>query len=307
MRLIGTGVTLLTVTACKPGLPVITLVDANNYALSGSLDIQSTEVREQSDITFNWAHLNTDLLGHSLDPIADIDQVALAAFPGLSQTEVEIGLSENTLLQSDVGLYIWADPGDATSEDLSALRMAGNNIGIVDQFKGEYGTWLLILASGTTPGQGARMLEFLAPSADSNTDSVEVTADSATLSVAADFSRLQAVSMPAGTDVVLDWSALTRDGRGNPLQQSGVDEIQISRYEGYSVSDLQDRFVDLDSLAAASWSHPATSATSVALTALLDDEDNAVDLQPGPTWLLALRCNTCVNPAPPFLTVLDVQ
>ena len=67
------------------------------------------------------------------------------------------------------------------------------------------------------------------------------------------------------------------------------------------VSALAEDFLDLEQLAEDRWELDVTGRTSASLGEL--DGFGGVDADH--RWLLALRCSTCRNPAPRFLTVLE--
>ena len=140
----------------------LTLDDANNYAFDGALDIRSTPLPSGSDPVFDWSGLTTDLQGHPLDPVDDIDNVAVIAFWSLTHAEVEAGLSTDSLAQEDLAVFVAYEPGDATSAHLSQLTLLGNDIDVEQYFEVGYAeTWMLTVTTGTVPGVGTRMAAFL--------------------------------------------------------------------------------------------------------------------------------------------------
>ena len=176
-------------------------------------------------------------------------------------------------------------------------------------FELAYGeTWMHTLSTGDTPGVGTRMAAFFTPTPTSEVTEVMLTNDSTVLDVETDMTSLTLPQVPADADVEIDWDALTTDSQGNPLSQGGIDQVMLGVYESLSASDLEENLLDLENVHDGMWYLDLDQGgTSAGLTQLTDADGGAFPgfSTPG-TWMLALRCTTCPNPAPPFLTILDV-
>jgi hypothetical protein len=288
----------------------ISLSDENNYRFDGSLDIGSAPLAAPGDPLFDWTGLTKDILGHDLDPMVDVVQVAVIVFENLTEDDVEEKLATDTLLMSDVSLYVSAFPAGATSVSLSELYYMGNDIDVEQYFNEGTGTWLLNLSDNPDPGVGARMLSFLEPLAASKETTLRVTNDSAALSIDVDLDRISPVEIAAGTtDLMLDWSDLGTNGRGTAWVDDTVDELMIARFDHADASDLQMRFQDVEILAESLWSLEFVGGSSLDVSQFsgqLSEQGEAFSgIGTEGTWALALRCTTCANPAPPFFTFLD--
>jgi hypothetical protein len=99
----------------------------------------------------------------------------------------------------------------------------------------------------------------------------------------------------------LDWSGLTRDGQGAPFEPTRVDTVMVGRFEE-DLTGLEASFLDLEALAEELYAYPVSGGTTVDLAAL--SEGSFPGFAAEGTWILALRCSSCANPAPLFLTVL---
>ena len=75
----------------------------------------------------------------------------------------------------------------------------------------------------------------------------------------------------------------------------------LGYYAGATVEDLQEQFLDLELIADQTWSIELTGTTGYDLAEIPDFTGFTTD----GTWILALTCSTCANPAPLFLTVLE--
>ena len=293
-----------------PPEPVL-LQDGNNYAFSGILDGPSFPLAEYSDVSLSWASLTEDLQCHPLDPVEDIDNVALMIFPRLSEEEVELGLANDSLEQVDLGVYLSYEPFGDTEVSLTELTFFGTDADIEAEFYEGHGAWLLVLTTGTTIGVGSRMIAFMTPTAEEPAMTGEIRDGCEVLDAHADLEALEAVPVSSTGPWTLDWSALRVNAIGQPFQPLDVSEVMLARYP-YSREELQARFLDLELIADRTWTAPHLSGTQVDLSTLVDEADGSSfsgftagsGSAEAETWLFALRCGTCANPAPPFLTVV---
>jgi hypothetical protein len=285
----------------------VPLADANSYSYVGLLDAPSFPMAELSDATLSWAPLTKDLQCHDLDPVVDIDNTALLVFPYLSEEEVETGLSENSLEQVDMGVYLSYEPGDTTSVSLTQMTFFGTDADIETHFTAGSGTWMVLLTSGTRIAVGARMLAFLTPTAGETATAAEVDDGCSVLDFDANLHDLTPLPVLADGPWLLDWSGLTRDGRGGAFERARVDGVMVAHYLE-TVPVLEAQFLDLQLLAYESWTYELTAGgTSADLGALTGPSDPFPGFTDDGVWLVALTCSTCANPAPLFLTVVDPQ
>jgi hypothetical protein len=279
----------------------VVLTDAANYTFSGTLDAPSFPVAPETDVTLEWSTLTTNLRCQPLDPVADIDNTALLYFPYLTEAEIEQGLSMDTLNQADLGVYLSYEPGDGTSVSLSQVSFFGTDPEIEAQFTAESGTWLVLLTSGTTIAVGVQMLAFLEPTAGETSTAASVTDGCPVLDYSADLASADRVPVLADGPWLLDWSALTRDGQGSPFEPTRADALMVARFDE-SITDLEADFLDLELLAEETWTYTLGGGTTADLGALSGPSDPFPGFDAAGTWALALRCTTCPNPAPLFLT-----
>jgi hypothetical protein len=281
----------------------VPLGDANNFSYDGTLDAPSFPMAELTDATLDWSALHTDIQCHALDPVADIDNTALIVFPYLSEEEVETGLSDGSLAQVDMGVYLSYQPGDTTSVSLTQLTFFGTDADIETHFTEGSGAWLLLLTTGTEVAVGARMLTFLTPTVGETTTTASVDDGCPVLDFHADLASLQPVPVLADGPWKLDWSGLTRDGHGGEFVPTRVDSVMVARFD-LSVPELQDRFLDLEDLAVESYTYDLGGGTSADLGALAGPSDPFPGFSGDGVWAVALLCSTCSNPAPLFLTIV---
>ena len=290
---------------CEAG-GTVALADANNYTIASTLDIRHYELADLSDPLFSWGDLTHDLQGHPLDPTTEIDVFAAAVFRYLSEEEVIQGLSTNTLDQGELAIYVLFETGGATEAHLSEMTMfGGTDIDVEQYYEASYGTWLFTLNTGTTPAQGTRMAAFFEPTAGCTTEEMSFENDSTSVDVDADLTSLTTVQVPLGATFTLDWGDLTTDGSGNDIQLGNIDQLMIARYDGTTPAELQDQILDLEIIASEIWTFDLPGGSDADLAALTADSGTFDGVSADGTWVLALRCSTCANPTPPFLSVLQ--
>lgn len=277
-----------------------TLADDNNYTYQADLTIGTMSLAEGVGFTIDWSGLTRDIHGADIDPATDVVRATLAIFLTLTPEEIAAGLANGGLQQSDITLFATCNPV-ATSCGLDEFSELGSSPDLAPFFVEGNGDWLIALT-----GQSMSMaygLAILQPSARSADTVAYVDSDTSALDLAVDLRTLTPLTVHAATPgITLDWSGLTRDGLGQEFNASEVNQVLVGRYD-QDLDTLAGQAWDLESIAAESWSLSPGGETSADLSALEgDSEFPGVDAES--TWLLALRCTTCVNPAPPFLTVL---
>jgi hypothetical protein len=286
---------------------LVALSDDQNFSYSGDLILTSTQTAEMADLHFDWSDVANDLQCHSMDPSADVDNLALMVFPNLTQEEVALELSNDSMQQRDLGAYISYENNDGLTEaDLTDLTFFGTDPEILGEYSEGSGTWMLLLASGTTPGVGTRIIHFVEPLASSDNTEVSFPDGCGMLDFEADLVSKQTTPISKEGPWVLDWGDLTMDGRGNEFSHSSVDGIMVGYYADLSAEDLQSQFLDLELLADGLWKIELTGGSTADL-ALLSGETEFVDFSAEGTWIVALRCSLCSNPAPLFLSVLSPE
>lgn len=282
------------------------LTDANNYSYTNAISIASQDVEIGQDFEIDFSALTVDIQLHDMDPAEDIDGASLIYFPILSQEEVEAAISEDSLTQPDTQyFYLWTNPGTETGFMATEYEIVGNSFVPDEVFTSEEGTWLARLTTGTTL---TRMVTFVQPSTTTTNRLLTIGNDSAAIDFDPDLEGLSSIELAGEpASYVAGWSAVTTNGLGNAFNADLVTEVMIGRYEGFTLADLEADFFDLEVNAAEIYYAPVSQSTSADLTTATDAGGAGFTaFGPESLWLLALRCNGCVNPAPPFLTVIHV-
>jgi hypothetical protein len=296
--LCGVFAMLASLSGC--GDSVTTLTDGNNYAYSGDVTIPAYVTAPATDLDICWDQVAQDIQCHDLDPTQEIDLISLIRFPHLTQEEVEYKVSNDSLQQVDQDGYVELETKGDTCTQLSNLSFFGTPIDVPNEY-GTDNTYLLTISTGTTTGLGTRVMAFLSPTEGETNTEVSLESACEVLDFQGDIESLSRVPINLDGGWVFDWSNLTTNGLGNPLNLANVDGLLLGYYEGATIQDLQDQFLDLELIADQTWSVELSGTTGYDLAELPDFTGFTTE----GTWILGLTCSTCANPAPLFLTVLE--
>ena len=274
------------------------LADVNNYAYESMLHIPVVETAESPDIEICWEGLTQDFQCHDMDPAADIDNATLIRIRNMSEQEIEVALSQDGLQQSNIDGYLNLNTnGEASCVNLSDFSFMGSEVSVDEEYViSDDHKYLLVLTTGTTPGVGARTMTFMTPTDSETRTSVTLGEGCDLLDFSAELTTLTPVTVPATGRAVMDWSNIA---------PPGITRVMLGFYEGMTLSDLEAEVLDLMLIATKKWEVDVESGTSVALNELTDESGMPFDGFDGTgSWIFALLCEQCQNPAPPFLTVL---
>jgi hypothetical protein len=166
-------------------------------------------------------------------------------------------------------------------------------------------TYTVIAATGTTAGQGGRMIKALRLDPTSTNTNVVLDANSATLDYEVHLTNLAPLQVPVGdANITLDWSKMQVNAMGNSFAQRSIDHVMVAKYS-LTPQELESRFLDIQSIADDMWSGSIDSGTSVVFSSLNNAAGTAFGgIDGSHTWIVALVCGTCQNPAPWYLSVL---
>jgi len=282
----------------------ILLADENNFWLEATVSISSVAVAERTDLTVDWSSVTSDLRCQAVEPALDVQALWLVRFPTLSEAEVEGRLSEGELYSSDIGVFFEVEALGRTSVMLSEFELFGLPYDVEEELTEEEGTLLLVAISESAGGLVTRSAVFLAPGAASEASSVELPAGCGVLEASADLRSLTPVDVLPDGPWLVSWEAATTDCRGAVNTLPGVDSVAIVRFDDWTLGELEADFLALEGSAAELWTADIDGAEAD-LSLLVDGSGEPFPgFSDDATWLLALRCSTCITAAPLFLTVL---
>lgn len=276
------------------------LTDDHVYTVASTITAATTPLPPGADATISWDAFTTDLRGRPVDPATTVADAVLVLFDDLTPDEVTAAVAEDELSQDAIAGYFTCDP-EGTSCRLSDFCLYHACFEPETYFAAERGTWLVLLRAAGE--QGALTLQFLAPDDRATGDVAAFDDTTAALDLDVDLRGPAPLRVADGADVAVDWSGVTRDGLGHPLDLHRIDRLEVGRYDA-PPADLEAGFARLDGLADATWTLDVEGADHAALADLQGDTPfPGVDA--GHTWLLALRCTTCLGPLPPIVAVLE--
>ena len=291
------------------GEKVIELEDVNNFSYSGTIDLPMVTTASGQEIDICWPDLTEDIRCHGLDPATEINNVSLIRFPQFDETSLEERLADDNLQQADQAGYVeLLTESGQTCAKLTDFSLFGSEVNMLEEFVDGSGLYMMMMSTGTEVGKGARMLTLLEPSADSSVTAVDVGSGCGTLDFTADLSSLTPVSLSAEGPWIVTWTSLTQTGLGNAISLGNIDGLMVAFYEGKSPSDLASSFFDLELIATSLYTITLSAGSGADLSEAKDASGASFGGFSGNgTWLLALTCSSCANPAPLFLTVVEPE
>lgn len=288
--------------------------ELNGYTLESALSLAVDHVApDPAALTFGWGNATRDFVGRSLDPLVDIDSLQVVLWR-LSVVELEQKLNAGSLGTPDsVAMGMLETDGSSTEcsyYDVGSFGGASFPQDEMDRridpesYPPEQYTFTLMAATGTAPGSGTRMLKAFRVVAGAENRHVEIGPDSTSVSVRADLQSLTPTRLPPGTaDITFDWSELSINALGDEFVAANVTEIAVANY-AETPAQLETAFVDMETSHRGMWRAEVTKSRA-RLDALVDEEgDPFPGFDDDGTWVIALFCGSCMNPAPWYLSVV---
>lgn len=300
----GTGGMSVT-TLCGTSLEA---TQASNYSVSSVLSLDVSGVRPTADLTVDWSALTRDFRGR---PVEGIDMVEVALWP-LDVATFEQQLSDDTLQNPIIIAYILPETG-STSANLLDLQVPDGPLGAeilapyfsVENYPPSNHTYSVMLANGTDVGRGTRMLKAFRLDPGSDTTDILIDSTSTQIAARADLHTLEPHHAPVSTpSIVIDWTGLRVTGAGGDFIPSSITRVDVAKFSA-SVPELEAGFFDLEELADERYTASVEVGTKYDLALTRDADQFFPGIDASGTWLLALSCGACQNPAPWYLTVLE--
>lgn len=288
--------------------------EKNDYAFSSTITLSPVTVAPMSNLTFDWSALTKDFLGRTLDTATDLD-LAVVMFWDFPLADFETALNADALYPSHLivspplnlplagatggQLYDFLLNGTAVSASMinlyfdAALYTAANS------------TFLVGVQTGTDIGRQLRMLQAFDLDASSSVTNVALTDDSMKLTYTANLHSLTITGVPGGTPALtLDWSQMTTNALGRAFTDGSVTSAIVGHYS-QTPAELEKDFLDLDSLALATYRADIAAGSVLDFTTLKDVNGASFPgIDDTGTWLVGLTCGNCRNPAPWYMTIL---
>lgn len=304
----GTGAT-----TC--GETKITTTAADNYKFHSTLTIDVTKVKPSSELTFSWGGLTTDLLGHPVD-LSKVGMVEIGLW-NLTLEQFETKLNNDSLAQSDLAIIATILPPTPTTTTGSIYDLTESGEPVdkaeidkyldITQFPPENHVYTAMVAYGTALGKDTRMIQGFQLDSSSTNTMVTVTDASTQLELTADLHTLTSPMVPANTPgITIDWNTLQNTAADQPFDPQQITEVRVGKYAlSPAEMETKDNFLNLDTIATTMYRANVDAGTSFDLSMTKDDAGNPFPgVDASGTWIVALNCGACANPAPWYMTVL---
>jgi hypothetical protein len=289
----------------------VILRDENNYTSTSTLTIPSVQTVSGADIQICWDGLAKDILCHDMNPAMEIGNVTLLrVLSNFTKSQIEAEMAVGALGVEDLrSNFTFLTRGTSTCAMLTQFGFQTTLAMPAQDYVEGADKYMLLFATGTTPGSGARTMLFLEPMAASTNTTATAPDGCNILDFQADVASRQRLTIPTAGPWVLDWSQLTKDGIGGKVQFDYIDSVLLGFYEGMTVADLETRFVDLDRIATSIY-RMAVPRNKRSVN-LAEAKDDSGQMFPGFTrttsgvWAVAVLCSKCQIPAPVALAILQ--
>lgn len=285
----------------------LVLADEHNYSYSGTLDFPTYTTAENVPLVVDYSQLTKDMLCHDLDPAVDVVHAGLSLFQNLPCPDLLEGFTKNTVLQSDLFGYVDIATLGATSIQLTEMTYAGNQVDVQSLYSHQDdGCWIFNLSAGDSFDDEILYAAILDPLPESDVETAYLEDDCEVADF--DFNLSELTSLPVEADacsVNVDWSGIVYTAQGDFFKPSEIDTVMLARYSDKGAADLEAQFLDLELIADDLWIQ-SVSGDDASLEGLVTADGKAFEgFDTESTWVLALLCSSCRNPAPLFLTLLD--
>lgn len=307
--------------ACTDPTASIVITDATNYMLSDSFALEHVVVKDNTDLTFDWSRLTVDFFGKAVNPVTDINTVSISLW-NLSPSDIEQALKVDSLsmmLAKNVGVITTFPDGTYTQMDLLGFNELGNPLPAdqlwsrfdtatpMYQYPQDQYTFLLMAQSGADIGKNPHSIALFNIDPSASPTELDLTNDSTKLTYSVDLERARPMLVPAGAAALtIDWSQMTTNCLGNSYDGSQITAAAVAHYSSKTLPELQQQFLDLQTIADGWWSGAPPPGRTVDLSTLTDVNGAAFPgIDSNGIWMAALFCGGCNNPAPWSITILE--
>jgi hypothetical protein len=283
----------------------------NNYEFSSTLTLPPVSVKPDSELTFEWGGLTKDFMGHDL--VMTTVNVMLWQLP---LAELETKMNSDDLDARDAVTPIKQDiTPEITSADLFDFVTVADEPLTSEQIlpffdietnPPDMNTYTVILSDGDLSANGdARMMQSFVLDAESDNTTVTLTDDSTGLEYETDLEALEpTLVMPGSAAVTIDWGDMEVTSMGTEFLPNQITEARIAHYTE-TPAELEEQFLDLELIAAETYETVVESGVSISLDKFKNEAGATFPgITSDGTWILALICGSCRNPAPWYMTIL---
>jgi hypothetical protein len=288
--------------------------EANNYSLFTALVFPPVTVRPDAELRFRWSSVTEDLLGHALDARSSIDAAHVMLWKA-SLPNFQAMLHDNALAARDLAFVLTVYTEKMLTE---ASLFQFTSVGVpvpaedilpffnAESYPPDQHVYTLMIATGEEIGKGTRLIQSFTLDPASTNTLVEMTNDSTLIQYGVELELLERTLVPLGIpDITIDWTNLTVSARREVFYPQDITEIVVARYDE-TPAELENRFLDLELIAEEMWRGEVTSGSTASLSELTDGDGRPfTGVTANGTWIVALICGNCLNPAPHYLHIFE--
>jgi hypothetical protein len=297
-----------------------TMIDAtqdHGYTFMSTLKLEPISVKPQTILHFKWGSVTHDFIGHPVDAKKDLTTILMFLWR-LNRDDLQTKLNNDELRGTDIvagaPLTLPSDCNN-TEADLTAFKIGGGMDITVDMlmerlnpsmYPPDKFTYTLMAQTGSELGRGVRMIQAFKLDESSSNTTVELTNDSTGLDFKADIHSAKTTDISSGDACVkLSWENLPKNALGVDFDNTSITEVMVGHYNE-SPSELEgSKFLDLDRIAKDLYRGNIDSGYVADFSKLKNSSgDYFKGIDNTGTWLVALICGNCRNPAPLYLSVL---
>jgi len=292
---------------------------ANNYAFDSTVTLHVKTIAPNSPLNFDWSALTVDIQEQPMTPgTGDVVTVLLALLNlTIPEFEAKLNANENLVNYSKGALAFYptsetaANIYDFTAPGATEPLPANEIDPYLDPatFPPETHTYALLVQNSTEPAHGVRMVQALQIDPNSVDTDIAVTNDSSTLEYHTDLTTVVPVQVPPGNaNITADWTPLedvANNALGDLWLDGAIQEVMVAHYS-LTPAELTAQFLSLEKIATEMYRGPVEAGARLNLSTLVEQTSGApfTGINADGTWILALKCIRCTNPAPWFLTIL---
>jgi hypothetical protein len=278
--------------------------DDNVYSVTADYSIATGTLRAAWDPLVSWPDLTVDAWGDPLDPVA----VPVLALLEIVETPDRIG---ERLAADDLGADLvaeWrADVSGTSFANLSELTAVTGPFDPVSYLVEDAAkTWLLVLAEE----DGTRLVPrtFFALAVDDGGDtSPEFVDRDTTVNWTALLDGSPVAASAGVASVTVDWDGLAMDALGKAYDERLGDELFVGRY-AQPASALGTSMLTLEQEAEVWYTMDVVQDTDARLELARDAAGGTFPgFDSAGTWLVGVRCNTCLTRLPLWVAVVEVR
>jgi hypothetical protein len=289
--------------------------EANDYKFTSTISLPPVKVKPNAELSFDWSEVTADITRHAVDPKKDLKLISVLGW-AIPLADLEEKMNADTAQSRDlivVPASLETD-GKTTSAKLFTFSLSGNPIDPAvmlqyfdDQFyPPDQNSYTVMASANTEVGKDIRMIQSFILDPTSDNTMVKMTKDSTKLEFTADLTSLTPTGIPAGESAItLDWSKIKKNALGSTFITTNITRALIGHYTETPAELSTDKFLDLELIAKELYTVDIPEGTSIDLSTMKDSGGNGFGgINDQGTWLVALQCGSCHNPAPWYLTVL---